>query len=145
MPTIKEIVDVVAEYYSLNSSEICMKSRKREIVQPRQIAMFFAKKMTKHSLAQIAFEIGQKDHATVLHASKTVQNLMDTDRKYCQSIEEIWDIILERHPASAAFSASRDSLITKVINLSSENNKMKSLILKMSLHIKNLKFKKDKK
>ena len=51
------------------------KTRKRHIVQARQLAMFFAKKLTKASLANIGQQIGHRDHATVLHACKTVDNL----------------------------------------------------------------------
>ena len=49
------------------------KTRKRHIVQARQLAMFFAKKFTKASLASIGSQIGKRDHATVLHACKTVE------------------------------------------------------------------------
>jgi chromosomal replication initiator protein len=65
------------------------KTRKREVVQARQIAMFFSKNLTKSSLASIGSQIGQKDHATVLHACKTVNNLMDTDKQFKCDIEEI--------------------------------------------------------
>jgi chromosomal replication initiator protein len=65
------------------------KTRKREIVQARQIAMFFSKNMTKSSLASIGSQIGGKDHATVLHACKTVSNLKDTDKNFRVYIDEI--------------------------------------------------------
>jgi chromosomal replication initiator protein len=58
------------------------KTRKREIVQCRQLAMFFSKQMTKSSLAVIGKYCGNKDHATVLHACKTVNNLADTDKQF---------------------------------------------------------------
>jgi chromosomal replication initiator protein len=66
-----------------------VKTRKREIVQARQVAMFFSKSMTKASLATIGSQIGGKDHATVLHACKTVNNLIETDKRFMQSIREI--------------------------------------------------------
>jgi chromosomal replication initiator protein len=65
------------------------KTRKREVVQARQIAMFFAKNMTKSSLATIGMHCGGKDHATVLHACRTVNNLMDTDKRFRAYIEEL--------------------------------------------------------
>ena len=65
------------------------KTRKREIVQARQIAMFFAKNLTKSSLATIGTSIGGKDHATVLHACKTVNNLLETDKGFRVYIDEI--------------------------------------------------------
>jgi chromosomal replication initiator protein len=65
------------------------KTRKREVVQARQIAMYFSKSLTKSSLANIGMHCGGKDHATVLHACRTVNNLMDTDKKFRSYIEEL--------------------------------------------------------
>ena len=65
------------------------KTRKREIVQARQVAMYFSKSLTKSSLATIGAQIGGKDHATVLHACKTVNNLLDTDKHFRNQIEDI--------------------------------------------------------
>lgn len=83
------IQKVVCEFFNLNPEAITSKTRKREIVQARQIAMYFAKGMTKLSLATIGAQIGGKDHATVLHACKTVNNLIDTDRQFKGYIDEI--------------------------------------------------------
>ena len=83
------IQKVVCEFFNLNPDSITTKTRKREIVQARQIAMYFAKNMTKLSLATIGPQIGGKDHATVLHACKTVNNLIDTDRQFKGYIDEI--------------------------------------------------------
>jgi chromosomal replication initiator protein len=58
-------------------------------VQARQVAMFFSKNLTKSSLATIGLQIGGKDHATVLHACKTVNNLIETDKQFKNQIEEI--------------------------------------------------------
>ena len=65
------------------------KTRKRHIVQARQLAMFFAKKYTKASLANIGSQIGDRDHATVLHACKTVDNLVATDKQFKKYVEDI--------------------------------------------------------
>jgi chromosomal replication initiator protein len=51
--------------------------------------MFFSKTLTKSSLASIGAQIGRKDHATVLHACKTVNNLIDTDKQFRHDVEEI--------------------------------------------------------
>jgi len=83
------IQKVVCDYFNLQTDAISSKTRKREIVQARQIAMYFAKNMTKLSLATIGSQIGGKDHATVLHACKTVNNLIDTDRQFKGYIDEI--------------------------------------------------------
>ena len=65
------------------------KTRKREVVQARQIAMYFSKKMTKSSLANIGMHCGGKDHATVLHACKTVDNLSSTDKQFRKFVEDL--------------------------------------------------------
>jgi chromosomal replication initiator protein len=65
------------------------KTRKREVVQARQIAMYFSKNLTKASLASIGMHCGGKDHATVLHACRTVNNLMETDKRFKAYIEEL--------------------------------------------------------
>jgi chromosomal replication initiator protein len=65
------------------------KTRKREIVQARQLAMFFSKKHTKSSLATIGQHCGNKDHATVLHACRTVNNLLETDKQFRVYVEDI--------------------------------------------------------
>jgi chromosomal replication initiator protein len=51
--------------------------------------MYFSKNLTKYSLASIGSQIGNKDHATVLHACKTVNNLKDTDKNFRQYVEDI--------------------------------------------------------
>ena len=58
-------------------------------IQARQIAMYFAKSMTKSSLSNIGSHCGGKDHATVLHACRTMNNLMETDKKYKGWVNEL--------------------------------------------------------
>jgi len=65
------------------------KTRKKESVQARQIAMYFSIEFTKHSLAYIGKEIGGKKHSTVIHSYRTVNNLIETDKKYKEQIENI--------------------------------------------------------
>ena len=83
------IQKVVSDYFNLPLELLKSKTRKREVVQARQIAMFFAKSMTKSSLASIGLQCGGKDHATVLHACRTVNNLLETDKKFRVYIDEI--------------------------------------------------------
>lgn len=87
--SIEEIQKVVSDYFDMDVQTLQSKTRKRDIVQARQIAMFFAKKLTKNSLASIGKNIGQRDHATVLHACKTVQNLGSTDKQFKRFIEDL--------------------------------------------------------
>lgn len=87
--SIDYIQKVVCDYFNLPIELIKSKTRKREVVQARQIAMYFAKSMTKSSLSNIGMNLGGKDHATVLHACRTVNNLMDTDKKFKGYISDI--------------------------------------------------------
>ena len=87
--SIDYIQKIVCDYFNMPQEIINSKTRKREIVQARQIAMYFAKSLTKSSLATIGSQIGGKDHATVLHACKTVNNLIDTDKRFRGFIDEI--------------------------------------------------------
>ncbi len=87
--TVEKIRDVVCEYYSLSVDSISTKSRKREVVQARQIAMYLSKQLTKNSLSSIGNTIGQRDHATVLHACKIVTDLMEIDKNFRSSVKEI--------------------------------------------------------
>ena len=86
---IQIICRTVEEYFNLPEGSIQIKTRKREIVERRQIAMYFSKKLTMSSLSFIGSQIGKKDHATVLHACKTVNNLKETDKAFKLCVEEI--------------------------------------------------------
>lgn len=83
------IQKVVCDYFGLPVDQMHTKTRKREIVQARQVAMYFSKKHTKSSLATIGLQCGNKDHATVLHACKTIANLIDTDKQFRTFVMDI--------------------------------------------------------
>jgi|TARA_Y100000996_G_scaffold198498_1_gene155688 chromosomal replication initiator protein len=87
--SIDYIQKVVSEYFQMDISTLQSKTRKRHIVQARQLAMYFAKKFTKASLASIGSQIGKRDHATVLHACKTVDNLSFTDKQFRKYVEDL--------------------------------------------------------
>ena len=87
--TIDYISKVVSDYFCIPVDSLSVKTRKREIVQARQIAMYFSKNLTQSSLASIGSQIGGKDHATVLHACRTVTNLKEIDKNFRMSIDEI--------------------------------------------------------
>ncbi len=87
--SIDYIQKVVCDYFELPVDVINSKTRKREIVQARQLAMYFSKKYTKSSLATIGLHCGNKDHATVLHAVRTVNNLMETDKQFRIYVDEL--------------------------------------------------------
>lgn len=87
--SIDYIQKVVCDYFNIGLDQINSKTRKREIVQARQLSMFFSKKLTKSSLATIGLHCGNKDHATVLHACRTVNNLIETDKQFRTYVDEI--------------------------------------------------------
>ena len=87
--SIDYIQKVVSDYFQMDVDTLQSKTRKRHIVQARQLAMFFAKKFTKASLASIGSQIGKRDHATVLHACKTVDNLTSTDKQFRKYVDDI--------------------------------------------------------
>ncbi len=87
--TVDVIQKVVCDHFNMPLDLLQAKTRKREIVQARQIAMYFCKKMTKSSLSAIGAQIGKKDHATVLYACKTVSNLVDTDKTFKTQVDVI--------------------------------------------------------
>lgn len=87
--SIDSISQTVCDYFGLELDILQSKTRKREIVQARQIAMFFSKGLTNSSLSTIGAKIGKKDHATVLHACKAINNLIETDKDFKGQIKEI--------------------------------------------------------
>ena len=87
--TIDDILRVVCTHYGLESNAIHTKSRKRDVVQARQVAMYLAKTYTDLSTAKIGNLIGNRDHATVLHACKTIKALKDVDKAFQTEIDEI--------------------------------------------------------
>lgn len=80
--TADSVVKSVCFVSEITDIEIRLKSRKREIVQPRQIAMYLIKKHTNLSLKQIGSFFGGFDHTTVIHSVQTVEDLIDTDMNY---------------------------------------------------------------
>lgn len=87
--SVEKIIKTVAEYYNVDVNSINTKSRKREIVLVRQTAMFLAKKHLDLSTSKIGQQIGRRDHATVLHACKTISNLLDTNKQFRSELNEI--------------------------------------------------------
>jgi chromosomal replication initiator protein len=84
-----DIIGEVSKYYSISADDLFGSSRQQAVAQARQIAMYFSKNLTKASLANIGAHLGGKDHATVLHACRTVNNLIETDKRFRNYIEDI--------------------------------------------------------
>ncbi|MEI6596116.1 MAG: chromosomal replication initiator protein DnaA [Bacteroidota bacterium] len=87
--SIEFIQKLVCDYFTISVDLVKSKTRKREIVQARQISMFYAKDLTKSSLKTIGMHFGGRDHSTVIHACQTVNDLIETDKKFKSDIEEI--------------------------------------------------------
>ena len=87
--TIESSISKVCEHYKIEETAIHTKTRKREIVQVRQVAMFLAKKHTENSASKIGQLIGKRDHATVLHACNVVKDQLEVDKNFKAEIEEI--------------------------------------------------------
>ena len=87
--SVNRIQSAVCNYFNITTDQFLSKTRKREIVQARQIAMYLSRSLTKTSLSSIGTQLGGKDHATVLHACNTVCDLMDTDRSFRGYVTDI--------------------------------------------------------
>jgi chromosomal replication initiator protein len=79
--TINNIQKTVAEYYKIRVSDLHAKSRSRQVARPRQLAMALAKELTTHSLPEIGDAFGGRDHTTVLHACRKIQELASSDAR----------------------------------------------------------------
>jgi len=93
--TPEKIQNTVSGYFNIDLKDIHSKSRKQEIVKARQIAMFLCKKHTNYSFAHIGSIVGKRDHATVLHACRTVQDQIDIDKAFRSIMNEI-EILLKK-------------------------------------------------
>ena len=87
--TVDRIQKVVCDYFKIEPEKFLSPSRKRELVQARQISMYLSRNHTKNSLASIGSQTGGRDHATVLHAYNTVCDLLDTDRSFRKFVVDI--------------------------------------------------------
>ena len=92
--TIDKVQKTVCEYFNITRDTLLSKSRKRQIVQARQIAMYMSRNLVGCSLSTIGAELGGKDHATVLYACTTVEDLMSTDRNFRQFVTDIENMLV---------------------------------------------------
>ncbi|WP_186342904.1 chromosomal replication initiator protein DnaA [Allochromatium palmeri] len=77
--SLENIQRTVAEYYKLRTSDLLSAKRSRSLARPRQLAMALAKELTKHSLPEIGHAFGGRDHTTVLHATRKIKSLRESD------------------------------------------------------------------
>jgi chromosomal replication initiator protein len=84
---IEDILKIVARHYKVPRNELLSSRRSRDVVRPRQIAMYLAKALTSRSLPEIGRRFGGRDHTTVLHSVRKVEQLMAQDGELTQEIE----------------------------------------------------------
>jgi chromosomal replication initiator protein len=85
--SIDDIQKQVAGHYNIKVSDMHSARRSRSVARPRQIAMYLSKKFTAKSLPEIGRKFGGKDHTTVMHAVKRVEELMGSDAELAQDVE----------------------------------------------------------
>jgi len=86
---IEYIQKTVSEYLNVDQDDLKAKTRKKEIVIARQLAMYFSKDYTNHSLKSIGSHFGGRDHSTVIHALQSVNDMLDTDARFRSSFSDL--------------------------------------------------------
>jgi len=87
--SIESIQNYVSEYFGMDPNKLRDKTRKQEIVEARQIAMYLSKKLTKSSLKTIGLHFGGRDHSTVIHSISSVEDRLKTSSKHQQILKDI--------------------------------------------------------
>ena len=87
--SIANIQQIVSDFFNISIDHIIGKTRKRNIVIARQLGMYFAKKMTELSLKEIGRHFGNRDHTTVMHSIKTINDLIDTDTLFKDTFNKL--------------------------------------------------------
>jgi chromosomal replication initiator protein len=93
---IEDIQRIVARHYNVSKTELLSNRRTRTIVKPRQVAMYLSKVMTPRSLPEIGRRFGGRDHTTVLHAVRKIEDLSESDNTLAQEIELLKRLIAEQ-------------------------------------------------
>jgi len=86
---VESIQNIVASYFNLNIQEMLSPRRSRSLARPRQIAMYLAKQHTTNSLPDIGRKFSNRDHTTVIHAVKKIDELIKKDNEIRQNVMEI--------------------------------------------------------
>lgn len=94
--TVDFILEKVCEYFNVKTEDVFTSSRKQNIVQVRQIAMYFAQKLTGLSSARIGALIGKRNHATVLYSCNQVQDCIQVDKNFKRKMDELETILKKR-------------------------------------------------
>ena len=87
--TIDDILERVCQHYGVSQQHVFSKSRKRELVQVRQVSMYLAQKLTKMPASRIGQLIGGRDHSTVLHSCQAVEQRLRIDQAFVDELSSI--------------------------------------------------------
>lgn len=87
--SITDIIEVVTKHFDIRLADLQSKRRSQSITEPRQICMYLARNLTKHSLKEIGGHLGGRDHTTVMHACNKIAEAKDTDPKMNALLEEL--------------------------------------------------------
>src|SRR5699024_10215716 len=87
--SIESIQEYVCDYFGIDTNKVREKTRKQEIVEARQIAMYLSKKFTESSLKTIGLHFGGRDHSTVIHAISTIEQRMQTSARHDRIVNEL--------------------------------------------------------
>jgi chromosomal replication initiator protein len=98
-PTLQAIVSVVIEYYRLRVTDLQSKRRQRSVALPRQVCMYLARRLTRHSLEEIGGFFGGRDHTTVMHAVKTIEARRTENPDFDAVVKELEQRVRPVRPA----------------------------------------------
>jgi chromosomal replication initiator protein len=87
--SVESIQQMVAEHFGVQVSDLKDKSRKKEVVMPRQIAMYLTKEHTDLALKSIGYHFGGRDHSTVIHSIQTINDILETDKEIKEAVLEL--------------------------------------------------------
>ena len=94
---VSDILDAVTQYYGLRLTELLGRRRSRSVSHPRQVAMYLARKLTPLSLEEIGAYFGNRDHSTVLHAERAIEEARATDAQTREAIQHLTRTLLAKH------------------------------------------------
>ncbi|MHA1343617.1 MAG: chromosomal replication initiator protein DnaA, partial [Promethearchaeota archaeon] len=92
----KEVIKKIVSFYDLSESDVLGRSRKKELVKPRQIVMYFLREELQYSYTSIAEKLGNRDHTTVIHACKKISSEIEKNPAFSQEITILKEILYNK-------------------------------------------------
>lgn len=89
----RDVIKIIADFYQINEESIYEKTRRKEIIKPRQVAMYILREDFNISYPSIGQKLGGRDHTTVIHSCEKVKNDLKTDHSLLQELNQIRSII----------------------------------------------------